>query len=534
MKRIPRLLFIVLFPCIIYSQEIDSTFVQLNRNLESAVNDQQRVDAIIKIGDYQIGKEVLRAEQHFLDALELINSKTKDETQLGIVYTKLGVVNRRKGEHVTAIDYYLKAKKLFEKNRDTTRMGGVIHNMALVYRYQKMYDKSLESFKLAIRLSEQTKDTFGTAMGYNMIGIVYRLKKKPDSAYNSYEKAKRLFTILQIEEEIVGVNANIAVLYQSQKRYDEALQLQLSNLKYYKENGVKLSAAIAYYNISSVYKKKKEYESCLQYADSSVMIAKDDGFKQILAKAYLRKSWASSKLNDFKSAYYDYRIFNRYSDSVYNIDNAKKIQALELNYEFEKEKEVLELQRAQERREKILYSILFFISLILVYLVWRSFKNKLVREKLEKEVLDGKIKISEAEVKSLVADNTMRQIFKKELISELEEEKKANPSKDVKQFLKLLTIKLQEQVRTENKVSKIYEKTETVNKIFEEKLVKLYPELSKNQRDFCLLLRLNLSIKEIASIKNITVGSVKSMRHRIRVKLDLKSSVELEQFIQSL
>ena len=533
--KVPRLLIInLLFPCLLFSQEVDSILVRLNKNLAIAKNDTQKVEALLEIGEYQTQRESLRAEQYLLDALTLIKEKTKDDHQLGVAYTKLGVVNRRKGEHVTAIDYYLKAKKVFENNNDTTNVADVIHNMAVIYRYQKQYDKSLKDIKLAIRLNEQTKDTFSTAMGYSMMGIVYRMLKQPDSAFISYQKAKKLFTILQIEEEIVGVNANIAVLYKSLKRYDEALEIQKANLKYYKKNGIKLSAAIACYNISSIFKATKEYEKCLQYADSSVLFAKKDGYKQILSRAYLRKSWVSSKLNDFKSAYYDYRIFNRYSDSVFNIDNAKKIQALELNYEFEKEKEVLELQREQERREKMLYFILFFISLIVVYLVWKNFKNKLVREKLEKEVLDGKVKISEAEVKSLVADNTMRQIFKKELIAELEEEKKTSSSKEVKQFIKLLNVKLQEQIRTENKVSKIYEKTEAVNKVFEEKLVKLYPELSKNQRDFCMLLRLNLSLKEIASIKNVTIGSVKSMRHRIRVKLGLKSGVELEQFIQSL
>ena len=224
--------------------------------------------------------------------------------------------------------------------------------------------------------------------------------------------------------------------------------------------------------------------------------------------------------------------------AFFNIENAKKIQAMELNYEFEKQRKELEFQKQQEEREKILYGTLLVVALLLggaiAYLVWKNSKNKIIRQRLEKDLLNEKVKVSEAEIKALVADNTMRSVFRKELIVQLDEEKKSSKSKEIKQFVKLLTIKLQEQIKTEDKVSKIHKKIEAVNKGFDEKLVKLYPELSKNQRDFCVLLRLNLSIKEISSIKNVTIDSVKSMRYRIRTKLGLQSGEELERFIQSL
>lgn len=197
MKRFPRLLIIaVLFPCFLFSQEaIDSTLVRLNKNLTTTKNDTQKVEALLEIGEYLTQRKILKAEQYLLEALELIQEKTKDEHQLGIAYTKLGVVNRRKGEHVNAIDYYLKAKKVFEKNNDTSNVADVIHNMALVYRYQKLYDKALKNQKLAIKLNEQTKDTFSTAMGYSMIGILYRRLKKPDSAFISYQKDNQLVIV---------------------------------------------------------------------------------------------------------------------------------------------------------------------------------------------------------------------------------------------------------------------------------------------------------------------------------------------------
>jgi tetratricopeptide (TPR) repeat protein/DNA-binding CsgD family transcriptional regulator len=523
------------------SQEVDSTLIQLKNNVSLASNSTQKVEDLLKIGDYQTEKEIKRAEQHFLDALEIIdNNRLKNEQNLRAkVYVGLGVVSRRKGEYAEAIDYYLKAQKIYENQKDTTRVADIIHNMAMVSRYQKEYRKAIKGFKEAIKLKEQTKDTFSIAAGYNMLGVAYRLNKQLDSALISYKKAKELFTFLDSEDDIIGVDSNISVVYSFQKKYNKSLEIKAKVLKYHKRKGNKLSTVITYYNISNTYRMSKEYEKSLVYVDSSLVLAKEGGFKQNIMKAYRRKSYLNGQfLKNFEDAHNDYRMYKRYSDSIFNIENAKKIQALELNYEFEKERETLEFQKEQERREKTLYFILFFITLgsgiVVAYLVWKNAKNKLVRKQLEKELLDEKVKVSEAEIKALVADNTMRSVFRKELISQLDDEKKESSSKDVKMFIKLLTIKLQEQIKTEDKVSKIHKKIEAVNKGFDEKLVKLYPELSKNQRDFCVLLRLNLSIKEIASIKNVTIDSVKSMRYRIRTKLGLKSGEELEQFIQNL
>lgn len=541
MPRLYKLLFFIVFPCYIFAQEIDSSLVQLNKNVVSAINDAQKVEALLQIGDYQTEKELKRAEQHFLDALEIIdnNQLINEQNLRAKVYVSLGVVSRRKGDYAEAIDYYLKAKKIYENQNDITSVADVIHNISMVSRYQKDYRKAIRGFKKSIQLNEQTKDTFSIAAGYNMLGVAYRQNKQLDSALISYKKAKEIFTLLSSEEDIIGVDSNIAVVYNNQKKYFQSLAITGDILNYHKRKGNKLSIVIAYYIISDSHRRLKEYQKALMYADSSLVLAKEGGFKQNIMRAYRRKSFINGRfLKNFEDAHNDYRMYKRYSDSIFNIENAKKIQALELNYEFEKEKEALEFQKAQEEREKMLYGILFFVTLAagtaVAFLVWKNAKNKIVRQQLEKDLLSQKVKLSEAEIKALVADNTMRSVFRKELIAQLEGEKKASDSKDVKMFIKLLTIKLQEQIKTEDKVSKIHKKIEAVNKGFDEKLVKLYPELSKNQRDFCVLLRLNLSIKEISSIKNVSIDSVKSMRYRIRTKLGLQSGEELEQFIQSL
>ncbi|MGK4566280.1 helix-turn-helix transcriptional regulator [Flavobacterium sp. 3HN19-14] len=75
---------------------------------------------------------------------------------------------------------------------------------------------------------------------------------------------------------------------------------------------------------------------------------------------------------------------------------------------------------------------------------------------------------------------------------------------------------------------------ESINKNFYTKLKQNYPEISANDLKMCALIKLNLSIKEMASILNISPDSVKTARYRLRKKLRLNNEDNLTDFILSI
>jgi DNA-binding CsgD family transcriptional regulator len=216
-----------------------------------------------------------------------------------------------------------------------------------------------------------------------------------------------------------------------------------------------------------------------------------------------------------------------------------------LKYEFEKEKKQLEVNSQQKERELKFYILIFIILLAgggyMGYLLYRNYtarvritKEKLEKEKLKKELLREKVKVSESELKSLVADNSMRLKFIQEFSDRIKGDRKDTNSKDIQQYTQTLLLSLKQQIATESKLSSIQDRVEEVNRGFDKKIMGLYPNLTKTEREVCALLRLNLSVKEIASIRNATIDAVKASRYRIRKKLQVPSGVELEHFIQSL
>lgn len=65
-------------------------------------------------------------------------------------------------------------------------------------------------------------------------------------------------------------------------------------------------------------------------------------------------------------------------------------------------------------------------------------------------------------------------------------------------------------------------------------LDKNFPDLTKGERELCYLIKANLTTKEIAEVRNITVDSAKLARKRLRKKLNLKPETELRSFISSI
>lgn len=72
------------------------------------------------------------------------------------------------------------------------------------------------------------------------------------------------------------------------------------------------------------------------------------------------------------------------------------------------------------------------------------------------------------------------------------------------------------------------------DKDFFKKVKKLHPELTTNDLKLCVYLRLNMTSKEIAPLLNISHRSVEIKRYRLRKKISLEKSVNLNNYFMNL
>ena len=65
---------------------------------------------------------------------------------------------------------------------------------------------------------------------------------------------------------------------------------------------------------------------------------------------------------------------------------------------------------------------------------------------------------------------------------------------------------------------------------FFKKMKSLYPQLTNSDLRLCACLKLNLETKEIAALMNLSVRAVENSRYRLRKKLNLQPSQNLNEF----
>ncbi|MCR9254300.1 MAG: hypothetical protein NXI20_28060 [bacterium] len=151
----------------------------------------------------------------------------------------------------------------------------------------------------------------------------------------------------------------------------------------------------------------------------------------------------------------------------------------------------------------------------------------------DKTRLEEEIKYKEGDLALVISDNRLRYQFKEGIVNQMSDLLKL-PEGSLASKLKSLVTDLKLQLDQENKLNLKQENIDNVNTEFESKLKSKYPELTAGEREFCQLLHLNLSSKEIAGIRKTSETAVRTMRYRIKKKLKVDSNDPLEIILKDL
>ena len=111
---------------------------------------------------------------------------------------------------------------------------------------------------------------------------------------------------------------------------------------------------------------------------------------------------------------------------------------------------------------------------------------------------------------------------------------KIKPQKEKEKGIEDLLKDLRIIMQVEKSHNQLQKEAELINSDFYSRLEKEYPQLSENERQFAGLIRMGLSNKEIALIRQINANSAKVYRHRLCKKIGINSSQELEELLLSI
>lgn len=226
-------------------------------------------------------------------------------------------------------------------------------------------------------------------------------------------------------------------------------------------------------------------------------------------------------------------------DQLHSLEREKIVKSLEMQFEVaEKNRKLALVSKEKEVARLTNYLLAICIIVLLTALVtgylYLKSRNKRDRNllKTKEALLEAKEKQRELEEirfqndldhkESQLSAITLQMLQKNELLSDIKSAIEQQPQSE-QQLIKMVNRHFEQNNNWDD--FNLY--FESINKNFYTRLKQLYPEISANDLKICALIKLNLSIKEMASILNISPDSVKTARYRLRKNYSLRQTKTL-------
>lgn len=422
----------------------------------------------------------------------------------------ISTINSRQGKFKEAIALSKEALLGFPQERDTTTYLGIIFN-SLGNAYAKIGKQDSSDYFHRKALDERTKMNTLHYLPVSLISVAdieSRLGNK-DASKTLYDRA------FQISDSTGNRQEEVMAL----------LGLGKWSLKFLND---KAEAEHKYSDAANIARGLTDRSFYLTALDHLIELKKMQG--------------------DFPKAFQLMKEESAIHDSMYSWEKQKIQNTLEIQFDVaEKERQLKLIQKENDISRLTNYllwagiALVLLISISIIYLIRRKHQRDKVllqtqeelvkaleqQKAMREQFMQNELEFKESQLSAL----TVQMLQKNELMQELKEKVEADQSISKDSPLTRLVNKGQNQ---EKEWADFNVQFESINKNFYERIRQAYPDISPNDLKVCALIKLNLSIKEMAGILNISPDSVKTARYRLRKKLQLNSEDNLTEFILKL
>ncbi len=470
----------------------------------------------------------------------------------------LARLHMQMGHNTLALNYIIQTIDIQKSESDTWRLLRSLNMLGNIYFASELSDNAVEAYRQSHALAKQQMDYAAMSTAYNNISAIYSGKNGNfDSTLYYAEKGLELARQHNYQEVRPILNANIARAYQRKGDIEEALMFFRKSLSDADKLKSKYTLSELLLNFASAHQANGQIDSAKYYLDQSLHIASEGQIKPIMKRAYMRKASIDSienRLNDYILHFHKGLSIR---DSLRQENNQAKIAELMIINEVEKKSaEIDNLRIENEWNRKLLIiglivsflimSILVFIALFIrnrktivhQKLMLHEKENEQYKTRMEKMVLEGKLKEKEMERMNLESEMREQELVYKSLqhanllVINQSIKDKLSPyqfrftrKKDQEAFANDLKSLCREAAR--DPLSEFETMFTQMHDSFYEKLLKVDDGFSRSELQMCALLRMNLPSKEIANMLNLSVSRVDQTRHQIRKKLNLDSNQSL-------
>lgn len=433
-----------------------------------------------------------------------------------------------------------------DKTLATIGRNKCLQLISTIYSRQHKYEAAMRLSKEVVATLETAPDDSGTlGLAYNSLASIYDVKKQDAEAERYYRLALASFIKTNNTAYLPISYCKIGALLQkkqdkagSLRYYEKALALATSTKN--KQAQVKALNAMGGWHLAFG-PDLAQAETCYRSALTLAKGLQDKTFEITILESLIalqKRKGAYAAVAGLQDTIIALK------DHFYTTERQQIEKHLEVQFEVSEQNRKLKLISAQQEVSRLtnyllgsLLALLIIVFVFLYYFLKRINKRdkQLLRTKealvtlmeeqkvLKEQQFQNDLEHKESQLSAI----TLQILEKNQLVEEIKtilNKKEPSTERDLKKLVSKYTIQ-------DHNWKDFDHYFESVNKHFYTRLKQNYPEISANDLKICALIKLNLSIKEMAAILNISPDSVKTARHRLRKKLQLSTEDNLTNFI---
>ena len=463
-----------------------------------------------------------------------------DKDFLGEAYYYAGSTYRDLGDAPRALEYYQKALDAMPGNENLKVKSKVYAQMGYLFRLQKLYNESFSSYRQSYHCDIIQGDTIGMIFNLRDMGFVLRGLEKLDSTLLLLNQAHELSLSINNKRMDNLITSQMASLYIQLGDYEKAKELIQPSLQHPTRSNISSIYSIA----ADIYYQTTQYDSAAYY------------YKQLLDKGTIyaqrtaNERLASISLNEWHDAKQTLDFSERFlhlQDSINHITSTESVSLMDALYNYNlRERDNSRLLIKQKNYQIILaIGILVFLVMaagISLHVIRNKHKRQLLQSELQKEQAKNYyfedyiaqreeiIRQMEDEAETMGSENNdlrkeiarQRQLLDdytrsaqqtKELAFLIPGDVKASPVYGM----------LQEYIfdgkhLKDDNITQVINMMKTYQPLFVNHLLSL-TQLSQQELLICILSKLDIPNKNIASLLSKSESTISSTRIRIYEKM---------------
>ncbi|MDB5063187.1 MAG: ATP-binding region ATPase domain protein [Mucilaginibacter sp.] len=373
MKFFLTLCFIIFVAIDLYAQnrEIDS----LKKALIVEKNDKSRVFTLESLSFAYLSSHPDTALKYALQGLQLAQQIKYAKGEMACT-NALGNVYFNIGEYPKALEKYLQYLEMKEKAKDGGNIAIAYFNLANVYTETNDYRHALMYLMKAKKADERAKDTAAILYDWYSLGSVYLRMNNADSALYNLNQSHQLAVKINDKNMLGAILNTFGELYLFKKDTLQARKYYKLSIPYVVAVGDNDVLTANYFGIAKTFHKKGLIDSAIYYSGKAMSVAKKGPFPKHILELSTFLTDVFSKKKQFDSAFYYQQLSTTMKDSLFNIEQMKKVQ--NMNFEEQQRQKSIETAKIQYRNKLQLMAVIFVsvIFLGIAIFLWRVNKRE--------------------------------------------------------------------------------------------------------------------------------------------------------------